>query len=113
MNPQERKQIRTKIDAEIQQLEKNIPNLKAQTQPIAPDDAIGRLTRMEAINSKSIQEANLRNAKQRLERLRVAQKKVEEESFGLCRECEDPIPLGRLLAMPEKDLCVLCAARKD
>lgn len=111
MTPEERDQVRSKIRDEIERLERDIPALEKQIQPIAPDSSLGRLTRMEAIASKSIQEANLRTAKHRLAQLKVALMKVDDEEFGLCKECDEPIPLGRLLVMPEKGICVDCASQ--
>lgn len=36
--------------------------LEDSCKPIAPDVAIGRISRMDAINNKSVMEASLRNA---------------------------------------------------
>jgi len=35
---------------------------------------------------------------------------VNDPDFGLCRQCEEPIPFARLMVVPESDLCVQCAA---
>ena len=82
--------------------------LEVNSRPIPPDDAIGRLTRMEAINEKSINDANLRQAKLRLERLEAALKRVDAENFGDCFKCEEPIPMNRLKILPESTICVDC-----
>ncbi len=34
--------------------------------------------------------------------------KQEEEDFGICEECGNPIPEGRLMIIPEAVLCVPC-----
>jgi DnaK suppressor protein len=34
---------------------------------------------------------------------------IDDPDFGLCHECEEPIPFARLMIMPESDLCVKCA----
>ena len=86
-----------------------IKSYQTLTQPISPDDAIGRLTRMDAINSKSINEAALNKAKQTLSKMKGALTMINDHDFGLCRECEDPIPFARLMIVPESDLCVQCA----
>jgi len=80
-----------------------------RTQPVAPDVAIGRLTRMDAISNKSINEAALREAQNTLAKLQWALKMIDRPGFGLCRECEEPIPVARLMIMPETDMCVECA----
>ncbi len=109
MKTEDKTLLRSKIESTIVQLEADLPLLAEQAKPVAPDNAIGRLTRMEAISSRGIAEANLRNAKNRLSRLKVMLTKIEEDEFGHCRQCDDPIPLGRLLAVPGEDLCIECA----
>ncbi len=61
--------IETKIDFD--------EYLEDVTQPIAPSVAIGRLTRMEAIGEKSVNEARHAKVKQRLERLKNAVQRME------------------------------------
>jgi len=92
------------------QLKADISAYEALVRPIAPDNAIGRLTRMEAINSKGINEAALAKARDTMASLERALTKLDDPDFGLCRECEEPIPPARLMILPETDLCVQCAA---
>lgn len=99
------------IQETIAQLKADIAAYKALTQPIAPDAAIGRLTRMEAINSKSINEAALNKSQRKLSKLERTLRDIDDPDFGLCRECEEPVPFARLMAMPESDLCVACAEK--
>jgi DnaK suppressor protein len=111
MNISQKKTLIGHIQKTIAGLKADIDAYKGLTQPIAPDDSIGRLTRMEAINSKSINEAALRRARNTLSRLERTLRKVDDPDFGLCRECEEPVPFARLMAMPESDLCVACAEK--
>lgn len=96
------------INTEIGRLEKSIPDLKSGTKPVEPDNAIGRLSRMEAINSKHMAEATLKNAEERLQKLKLALVHIDDDDFGICLECEEQIPLKRLLLVPEAKLCVEC-----
>ncbi len=109
MNDEQRAQLKTAIQEKIQSLQKNVEAYRALAQPVAPDNAIGRLTRMEAINAKSINEAALAKARHSLARLERVLPRIDHPDFGLCRECEEPIPFARLLILPETDLCVPCA----
>jgi DnaK suppressor protein len=45
----------------------------------------------------------------RLNALRHAEDKIREGTYGLCEICGEPIPLGRLRALPEATRCVRCA----
>jgi DnaK suppressor protein len=38
-------------------------------------------------------------------------RRLEAGSYGACTVCDESIPYGRLLAMPESARCVTCAAR--
>jgi DnaK suppressor protein len=68
---------------------------------------------MEAINSKSINEAALENSKQTLSKMERALTMIDDPDFGFCRECEEPIPFAGLMIMPESDLCVKCTIERD
>jgi DnaK suppressor protein len=112
MKTEEKLRLKEKIVEDIGLLKKSIPSLEQASKPVAPDDAIGRLTRMEAISSQGINEANLRASKSRLSMLERALKRVDNDpEFGICVECEEAIPIGRLMLMPESLRCVHCAER--
>lgn len=95
--------------SEIEKTEKEITELKELTKPIAPENAIGRLSRMDAINNKSIYDAALLKAKDKLQKLQIAEHNVDKQDFGVCVNCGKPIPLGRILLMPQSNRCVNCA----
>lgn len=38
---------------------------------------------------------------------------IDEEDFGVCEECEEPIPLERLAVLPYTRLCAVDAAREE
>jgi DnaK suppressor protein len=111
MQTNEKQQLKAHMLSRIDALKTDIRSFEALSQPVAPDNAIGRLTRMEAINSQSINEAALNKARQTLARIEHAVAMIDGPDFGYCRECEEPIPFKRLMAVPETDLCVGCAAR--
>ena len=106
MEPQE---IKEKILQEIEKTERRIEEYKEQTKPIAPDVAIGRVSRMDAINNKSVTEASLRQAEEKLANLQRVLSQIGTPEFGQCLQCHRPIPLGRILIRPESLYCVNCA----
>lgn len=101
--------FKEKITQEITIVREKIVELKEVTQPIAPENAIGRVSRMDAINNKSVNEAALRTAESKLDKLELALKKADDEDFGKCLRCGQDIPEGRLMIMPESTKCVHCA----
>ena len=91
-------------------IQKNLIEIFEETsKPVAPDNAIGRLTRMEAISSQGISGASLNSAKVKLEKLEKALKTVHLPQFGVCARCSNSIPQGRIMLMPESTICVSCA----
>jgi RNA polymerase-binding transcription factor len=102
-------EIVLKIKEEIKSTEKKILGLKNLTQPISPSDAIGRVSRMDAINNKSVNENSLRQAEAKLSNLKRVLDNVGTPDFGVCVKCKHQIPLGRILIRPQSLLCVNCA----
>lgn len=102
-------EIENKILQEIESTQKSIIMLKELTSPIAPDCAIGRVSRMDAINNKTINEAALIKAKNKLKGLEIAFQNRHDSNFGTCQRCHNQIPLGRILLMPQSRFCVHCA----
>lgn len=100
----------SKVKAELEKLEHTLAMYKKMTNPIAPDNAIGRVSRMDAINNKSVNDAALREAEQRYKKLSLVLDKMDNPDFGICRNCKKPIPEGRLMVRPESVLCVGCAS---
>ncbi len=109
MNLSEKEKIKLQIEAQIIKTEEAIPDLREQSKPISPENAIGRISRMDAINNKSIAEAALRKAEIKLSNLKYMHTQIHEKGFGRCARCKQQIPLGRLLLMPQSKFCVNCS----
>jgi len=110
MNQENRLELKQRIERSIIETKTSITELKELTKPISPENAIGRVSRMDAINNKSINEAALAQAETKLDKLQFALKKCDEPEFGSCKRCGLDIPMGRLLLMPESLYCVSCAS---
>jgi DnaK suppressor protein len=112
MTTEEKQSLREKIDTTIIEMKEKIRALEAMTQPISPENAIGRVSRMDAINNKGVADAALLSAKKRLANLHFARTKLEDSTFGKCASCGHPIQTKRLMFMPESNRCVRCADRR-
>lgn len=104
------KEIEALILQEIQKTAQQIKSLEVLTKPISPENAIGRVSRMDAINNKSVNEAALKKQKQKLKNLEIALSNLNEPYFGICAKCKNQIPLGRIMLMPQSRFCVQCAS---
>lgn len=112
MTNEESAELKQLIITSISELEDSNTYLDEATQPIEPSVAIGRLSRMEAIGEKSVNEARHVNVKLRLEKLNNALIRMEKGIYGICIRCKCEIPFGRLKAVPETLICVPCAEKK-
>lgn len=77
--------------------------------PVSLDQsAVGRLSRMDALQRQAMAQANRQQVQVRLRRCEAALEAIERDEYGLCRRCEEPIAIARLEAMPEAPFCVEC-----
>lgn len=109
MTKHELDEIEALLLSEIEKTNISIAEYKLETQPIAPDCAIGRVSRMDAINNKSIVEAALRTQEKKLQGLLRVQNELGSDDFGNCRKCHKAIPIQRIVLVPHNKFCVNCA----
>ena len=109
MNKGQLKTVLHKLINEIEITQHKINEYTELCKPIAPENSIGRISRMDAINNKSIVEAALRHAKNEMQQLKVIQTKINDADFGSCIKCKKDIPFGRLMIRPHSKFCVNCA----
>lgn len=79
------------------------------TAPVTLDTSIGRLSRMDAIQSQQMALGLKARQQQALLRIRNALKAVANGTYGQCRRCKGPIAIERLEAQPDAVVCVQCA----
>ena len=104
-----RRVLEQRILDEIADTEQKILDLEAATLPIAPDKSLGRLTRMDAMQDKAVKEAALNQFRETLHHLEMALTKINEPTFGTCVACQSPIPIERLVLLPQSTRCASCA----
>ncbi|HUF62592.1 MAG TPA: TraR/DksA C4-type zinc finger protein [Verrucomicrobiales bacterium] len=98
------------------QLEAMEVELKAAVQgkeeaaaPVTLDTSIGRLSRMDAIQSQQMALGLKARKQQALLRVRSALQAIHDGDYGRCRNCNSPIAIERLEAQPDAVVCVKCA----
>ena len=101
--------MKESILAEMAKVEARIAEYREMSRPVEPDCAIGRVSRMDAINNKSVTEASLRQAENKLRNLKRVLGQIGTPEFGICIKCGAPIPEARILYRPESLTCIRCA----
>lgn len=71
--------------------------------------AVGRLSRMDAMQQQAMAQANERARRRDLVRIEMAERRIASGDYGFCEECGEAIPDGRLKIDPMAERCVGCA----
>jgi len=69
----------------------------------------GRLSRMDAMRAQAMSRATGEKRRRLLRDIESALERIEDESYGDCLECGEPIAQGRLEANPAARHCIDCA----
>ena len=79
-------------------------------------DADERMDEVDQASSEYMQAFSFRlRGRERflIDKIEKALRKVDEGTYGMCEECEDPIALSRLTARPEAQLCIQCKEAQE
>lgn len=74
---------------------------------------VGRLSRMDAMQAQAMAQASQQRRAQMLRRIDAALRRIEEDEYGDCRACDEPINPKRLEFDPTADLCIDCASKAE
>ncbi|MBC7132329.1 MAG: TraR/DksA C4-type zinc finger protein [Roseovarius sp.] len=72
--------------------------------------AIGRLSRQDALQSQAMARATQARREIERQRLRAALARLDEGEFGYCEDCGEAIAEARLALDPALTRCISCAA---
>jgi DnaK suppressor protein len=115
MDIEARKALKEKIKTLITKLETEVIRLEEATKPIGPENAIGRVSSMDAINNKSVYGGmRFGHLNESLSSLRVALTKTDSSRiWDLLRAVSVLLRRGALMFMPESiQMYTLCADRE-
>ena len=102
--------FRTRLEAELQAVEKEIAENAAWSAPVELDQqSVGRVSRIDAMQMQAMSQAVQRRRLTRRVAVQRALKRIEEGEFGYCAECGEPIAVGRLELDPAFAACIRCA----
>ena len=84
-------EVKAAINTRIEETRRAIAEQEGDSGAIAPDNAIGRLSRMGAMYDKQINEATLERARNRLAKLEYVLGHVDTPAFGRCEFCSQSL----------------------
>ena len=80
---------------------------------LSPDD---RFDEVDQASSEYMQAFSFRlRGRERylMDKIDLALRKIDEGTYGICEECEEPIAVKRLQARPEAPLCIQCKEAQE
>ena len=106
-------ELREIIYQTCQELELSLDSSSESSKPVALDEPIGRLSRMDAMQQQQMAIASRQSQLQRLQLLKNALQAIERDNYGDCRNCDEPIGYQRLKVRPETPFCLACQSRSE
>ncbi|WP_341502307.1 TraR/DksA C4-type zinc finger protein [Gallaecimonas sp. GXIMD4217] len=75
--------------------------------------ALGRISRNEALQQQAMAKANLLQVERRLGQLKAARQRLADGDYGYCLDCGQAIEEARLRVRPESPYCLNCQGRRE
>ncbi len=107
--------LRSRLENEKERLNKELEQLKASVRPAEERREGSPFGKREEEATESLElerrlalEKQIRN---QLAEMEHALHKFEEDTYGLCENCDKPIDPARLEALPQAKLCLSCMAK--
>lgn len=83
---------------------------QAATQIVELDQSsVGRLSRMDAMQSQAMAQENERRRSLKLKQIKSALDRISNGGYGYCLSCDEAIAAKRLEFDPTSTLCIECA----
>ncbi len=108
LTPAQLAELQEILQDEKTRLERTIRRAR-EDGPIELDQqAVGRLSRIDALMNEGLAQGSLSRAKEEIGLVNSALDRMENGSYGFCQSCKDPIDPNRLMALPETLHCSGC-----
>jgi len=112
MTDQDLQKIKQLLLSQQQELIEAKETSKHLTKPVNLDQSsVGRLSRMDAMQSQAMAQENKRRREIQLARISTALERIEEKEYGYCAVCAEEIDRRRLEVDPANPFCVGCASK--
>ena len=110
----EQEELTAALEALAQELASGLEGSAEAARPVELDQpAVGRVSRIDAIQQQKMLEANRAAQQTRLHAVRAALLRIDEDEYGECRACGEEIALPRLRARPESAYCIACQSARE
>ncbi|KNG92771.1 molecular chaperone DnaK [Pseudaestuariivita atlantica] len=109
MNDTDLTSLRNAVKTRLAELDaEDARGTDAQATVTLDQQMVGRLSRMDALQSQAMARATQTRRDAERARLTDALARMDTEDFGYCEDCGEEIALGRLKLDPAARLCIEC-----
>ncbi len=106
--------IRRIIEQQLADLAQQVKSTGDSTATVTLDQSrVGRLSRMDALQSQAMQTEILRRTRLQIAELERTLKRLDHEDFGYCEGCFEEIPIARLKLNPAVRMCIRCTEKSE
>jgi RNA polymerase-binding transcription factor DksA len=109
-------ELRELLERREAQLQEEVRTVKGAMIPPADVPQVDVEDPVEAAEERvlsALDHVQLRRDQEELAEIAAARERIRDGGYGLCAECEEPIPLARLRAMPTARLCLRHQAERE
>lgn len=108
MNQERQSYYNAKLKALSSELREDLDKNPHDAKTVELDTSIGRLSRMDAMQSQQMALELRRRQQNQILRIENALKRIENGTFGVCARCGKPISEERLEVQPDAVACIHC-----
>jgi DnaK suppressor protein len=102
-------ELRDELERQLGRLRRSMKTTEEAARPVALDQtAVGRLSRMDAIQNQHLTKNLQEREEMRLGAICEALERIDAGTYGVCVGCQGPIAFDRLYVVPEADDCGHC-----
>ena len=101
--------FRKRLETLTKEISEALNASKGSAAVVELDTAIGRLSRMDAMQNQQMALELRRPQENQVLRIKKALKRMDQGRYGLCGKCKHPIAEERLEVSPDTVMCVQCA----
>jgi DnaK suppressor protein len=110
LTPAQLSELKDELERQLEKLQRSMQVTAEAVAPVELDQtAVGRLSRMDSLQSQGLSRSLQEREEMKLILLRDALVRLEGGRYGLCMTCGGEIPFERLYVFPEAPSCSSCA----
>ena len=115
------REFQNRLVAEMERLQQGLDNIKQKTFSMSQKQSVGEDSAYDQhpgdLGTETFERGKDLGLKDGLEismaRVRGALERIRKGTYGFCLSCRQPIPVERLRAVPEAELCVTCKEKQE